>query len=155
MVLLIVMRTVDTLIRPQDVEDVLRVASGAQPIRPSSQTRVPCLEETPGPGGFGAGPDVTQLVGEEGGVLLGCQWQYRFAIVRDRFAPWHTGLDKVRFMTFTGPKHDTAPQTAWIGPYYFPGDHVGCGCRTVPIYAVRTWRAACHGAGRGLTHCCG
>ncbi|GAA0897766.1 hypothetical protein [Pseudonocardia zijingensis] len=132
---------VDTLLRPQDVEDVLRVAGGAQPIREpgreSSHTRAPRLEETPGPGGFGAGPDVTALVGEEGGVLLGWEWQYRFGIQRgDRFAPWHTGLDKVRFATFTDPKLDTAPETAWIGPYYFPGDHHGCRCRTVPIYAV-------------------
>jgi hypothetical protein len=127
---------VDTLIRPQDVEDVLRVAGGAQPIRPSSQTRAPRLEETPGPGGFGAGPDVAQLVGEEGGVLLGWEWQYRYAIVRDRFTPWHTQLDKVRFATFTDPKLDTEPATSWIGPYYFPGDHQGCRCRTVPIYAV-------------------
>jgi hypothetical protein len=131
---------VDTLIRPQDVEDVLRVAGGAQPIREprreSSQTRAPRLEETPGPGGFGGGPDVTRLVGEEGGVLLGWERQYRFGVVRDRFAPWHTQLDKTRFATFTDPKLDTQPQTAWIGPYYFPGDHDGCRCRAVPIYAV-------------------
>jgi hypothetical protein len=114
---------------------VLRVAGGAQQIRPSSQTRAPLREETPGPGGFGAGPEVTRIVGEEGGVLLGWEWQYRYAIVRDRFAPWHTDLDKTRFATFTDPKLDTEPRTAWLGPYYFPGDHDGCRCRTVPIYA--------------------
>jgi hypothetical protein len=64
---------VDTLIRPQDIEDVLRVAGGGRPIRPdSSHTRTPLREETPGPGGIGAGPEVTQLAGEERAALLGC-----------------------------------------------------------------------------------
>jgi hypothetical protein len=127
---------VDTLISPADVEDVLRVAGGGQPVRESSQTQAPMRADTPGPGGYGTGPDVSALLEEHGAVLLGWEWQYRFSIKRDRFAPWHTQLDKIRFATFTDPALDTEPQTEWIGPYYFPGDHAGCRCRVVPIMAV-------------------
>lgn len=128
---------VDTLIRPADVEDVLRVAGGGQSLRQSSQTRTPMRSETPGPGGYGSGPDVTGLLQEQGAVLLGWEWQYRNAIHRDhKFAPWHTQLNGLRFSTFTDPQLDTDPETAWLGPYYFPGDHAGCRCRVIPLLAV-------------------
>lgn len=130
---------VDTLITPREVEDALRVAGGGAPLdqRVSSHTRAPLRSETPGPGGFGTGPDVTALLQEQGGVLLGWEWQYRYEIPRSRpFAPWHTELDGVRFRTFADPKLDTTPETAWIGPFFYPGDHAGCRCRVVPIIAV-------------------
>ena len=27
-------------------------------------------------------------------------------------------------------------RTAWIGPYYRPGDHEGCLCTSIPTYAI-------------------
>jgi hypothetical protein len=128
---------VDTLIAPADVEDALRVAGGGRPVRESSHTHAPRLESTPGPGGYGTGPDVTAILAEHGALLLGWEWQYRFGIRRDHpFAPWHTELDGVRFATFTDPVLDTTPQTAWVGPYFFPQDHQGCRCRAAPVLAV-------------------
>jgi hypothetical protein len=93
---------------------------------------------TPGPGGYGTGPDVTGLLAEHGAVLLGWEWQYRGVEIprAHPFAPWHTRLDHVRFATWTDPKLDTEEATAWIGPYYYPGDHENCRCRVVPILAA-------------------
>lgn len=86
-------------------------------------------------GGFGSGPDVRRAIGDEGGVILGYEWDYRPEIVRDTFPP-HRALHGVRFGTFTDPKLDTGPGSDWIGPFLYPGDHAGCvACSAHPVVA--------------------
>lgn len=119
----------DRIIRPAEVNEVLNIAGGG------TVHRSPMRDTTPGPGGFGTGPDVTGLLAEHDAVLLGWEWQYRPEILRGtNFTP-HVRLDKVRFATWTDPKLDTDAATAWIGPYLYPGDHDFCSCRAVPILA--------------------
>jgi hypothetical protein len=120
----------NTIIRPAEVNQVLNVAGGG------TVHRSPMRNTTPGPGGYGTGPDVSALLDEHGAVLLGWEWQYRHEIPRgSNFHP-HERLDKVRFATFTDPKLDTDAGTAWIGPYFHPGDHDGDRCRVAPVLAT-------------------
>lgn len=129
------------IVQPREIENVLRAAGGGNPLptqpgRGETVRRAPMLDTTPGPGGFGTGPDVSALLAEQGGVLLGWEWQYRPQIRRRQpFAPYHTRLNGVRFATFTDPVLDTEAATAWIGPFYYPGDHTFCSCRVVPVLA--------------------
>ena len=118
----------DTIIRPREVADVLTVAGGGTP-----SANLP--QPAGSPGGFGTGPTTLGLLEDEGGVVLGWEWQYRPERLRRRpFLP-HQRLDGLRFSTFTDPKLDTDTQTAWIGPYFHPQDHDGCQCSTAPIVA--------------------
>jgi hypothetical protein len=104
------------LIRPGEVNRVLSTAGG-------------------GGGGLGTGTVVQGLMGEQGAVLLGWEWQYRPELLRNTFLP-HMLLDGTRFATFTDPKLDTDPATSWLGSYFRPGDHDGCRCKAVPVVAV-------------------
>lgn len=107
---------VGTLIRPGEVRRALDAAGG-------------------GGGGFGTGPAVQRVFGEEGGVVLGYEWLYHPEITRPHPFLWHQRLDGLRFATYTDPKLDTEPKTAWLGLYYRPGDHDGCLCTSIPIIA--------------------
>jgi hypothetical protein len=68
-------------------------------------------------------------------VVLGYEWRYRPEIERDTFEP-HRALDGLRFATFTDPKLDTDASTAWLGPFFAPGDHAGCRCQAVAVVAA-------------------
>lgn len=104
------------LIRPGEVNGVLSTAGG-------------------GGGGLGTGAVVQGLMGEQGAVLLGWEWQYRPELIRNTFLP-HMLLDGTRFATFTDPKLDTDATTSWLGSYFRPQDHDGCRCRAIPVLAI-------------------
>lgn len=110
------------LIRPGEVRRAVAVAGGSDPDDPA--------------GGIGTGATVRELLGEQGAVHLGWEWQYRPEIPRARPFPPHQALNGRRFGTFTDPKLDTDASTAWLGAYFRPQDHDGCSCRAVPILAV-------------------
>lgn len=128
--------TAGVLVRAREIGDVLTVAGGGSATvdtddDPATPTAVG------GPSGFASGPLVHEVLGEEGAVLLGHEWQYRPEIPRAHTFEPHRRLDGVRFATYTDPKLDTDLVSKWIGPYLYPGDHAGCvGCRAVPIWAV-------------------
>lgn len=105
--------TTGALVRAGEVRRVLDTAGG-------------------GGGGVGTGDTTRRAIGDEGGVILGYEWHYRPEILRNTFPP-HLALNGLRFATFTDPKLDTGPTTAWLGPYFSPGDHMGCRCTAVPI----------------------
>jgi hypothetical protein len=114
---------VSTLVRPAEVRRALDVAGGGAPAGPGRG------------GGVGGGSIVRGVIGDEGGVVLGYEWRYRPEIERDTFEP-HRALDGLRFATFTDPKLDTDASTAWLGPFFAPGDHAGCRCQAVAVVAA-------------------
>lgn len=124
---------VEGAIRPRDIADVLTVAGGGTPVLEEfDDPGVP--DPQTGPTGYATGPAVVEVMGEEGAVLLGWEWQYRPEIARQQF-PWHRELDGLRFATFTDPKLDTVSETSWLGLYYRPQDHSGCRCSAAPLWA--------------------
>lgn len=84
--------------------------------------------------GVATGPVVDEALAVEGAVLLGYEWDYRDFIGRKQFLP-HKLLEGYRFATWTDPILDTGPKTAWLGPRFRPGDHRGCRCSAIRVYA--------------------
>ena len=111
------------LITPSEIRAVLTVAGGGRP-------------EWSTYGAFAAGPTVMGVVGEQGGVTLGWEWQYRHQVPRGAHFPPHMALDGTRFSTWTDPKLDTSAHTDWLGEFFHPQDHPGCRCTASPVVAV-------------------
>jgi hypothetical protein len=115
----------DTLLSPAAVARALVIAGGGTPGQP-------------GDFGFGTGPVTRQAMTQQGGVVLGWEWQYNPAQPRrSHFLP-HQVLDGARFGTWTDPKLDTTPGSEWIGSYFHPQDHDGCLCSSTPVLAFPT-----------------
>lgn len=111
----------DTLIDPAEVHRALTIAGGGNP-------------EQPGDGGIGTGPAVREALTSEGAVLLGHEWSYRPERPRNTFPP-HAALDGARFTTWTDPQLETDESSRWLGQFMRPGDHRGCACASVPLWA--------------------
>lgn len=114
-----------TLLAPAEVARVLAVAGGGQPNNPTDV-------------GFGTGRVVQQTMTQQGGVVLGWEWQYYPERPRGSHFPPHQLLDGARFGTWTDPKLDTGPGSRWIGSYFHPQDHDGCRCGSTPVLAFPT-----------------
>jgi hypothetical protein len=139
----------------QDIADVLAVAGGDRPSliaaadedalafarddkgqrrkhrRPEKKRRA---RDTPGTG-VATGPVMQSALAAEGAVLMGWEWDYRDFVPRKMFEPHHR-LDGTRVSTWSDPKLDTDPRNSWLGPSFAPGDHKGCLCGSIPIYAA-------------------
>lgn len=113
------------LLAPAEVAQVLTVAGGGQPGNPTDL-------------GFGTGRVAQQTMTQQGGVVLGWEWQYYPEHPRGSHFPPHQLLDGIRFGTWTDPKLDTGPGSQWIGSYFHPQDHDGCRCGSTPILAFPT-----------------
>lgn len=85
--------------------------------------------------GLADGTTVTGELAAHGVLPLGREWQYNPTLVRHTFEP-HLDLDGLRFTSWSDESLRTDIHTAWIGPYYRPGDHEGCLCTSVPTYAI-------------------
>jgi hypothetical protein len=147
--------TSDALIDPLDIVDALAAAGGAigavtaagsgyggrgrtgrarrkrRDPRPALNTVLPA---TPA-GGLATGPVVHDIITDNGGVLLGWQWDYRPELARTVFDP-HKQLDGARFLSWRDPILATSPATAWIGTHFHPRDHAGCLCTGTPLFAA-------------------
>lgn len=84
------------------------------------------------PGGIGAGSTVMNTLSDHGAAVLGFEWVYGVAD-RTTFEP-HLSLDGERFLSWSDDRLATPPQYAWIGPYFFTGDHNGCQCSYMPMW---------------------
>jgi hypothetical protein len=138
----------------QDIADVLAVAGGDRPSliaaadevavfarddkgqrrrhrRPDKKRRA---RDTPGTG-VATGPVMQSALAAEGAVLMGWEWDYRPELTRKTFEP-HRMLHGTRVSTWSDPKLDTDPRNSWLGPSFAPGDHKGCLCGAIPIYAA-------------------
>jgi hypothetical protein len=114
-----------TLLAPAEVARALVIAGGGQPSNPTDV-------------GFGTGRVAQQTMTQNGGVVLGWEWQYYPERPRGSHFPPHQLLDGSRFGTWTDPKLDTGPGSQWVGSYFHPQDHDGCRCGATPIIALPT-----------------
>lgn len=95
------------------------------------------------PAGGLVGQAVADTVRDAGGAHLGYEWLYGITPQPREFHP-HEQLDGARF---TGWADDTLstlhfPGYEWVGPYLHPGDHDGCMCDYVPVWAIPAHRAS-------------
>lgn len=100
------------------VDDDGRAATGDRPV-----------------GGIGLGQEVTDALVDEGAAELGFEWVYGVTPRGAHFPP-HVELDGERFGSWADAKLKPTAQYAWVGSVYRPGDHVGCGCDTLPVWAI-------------------
>lgn len=114
-----------TLLAPTEVARALVIAGGGQPSNPTDV-------------GFGTGRVVQQTMTQQGGVVLGWEWQYHPEMPRGSHFPPHQLLDGARFGTWTDPKLDTGPGSQWVGSSFHPQDHAGCRCGATVILALPT-----------------
>lgn len=83
-------------------------------------------------GQIGTGQTITNLVTSAGGQRQGYQWVHGPAL--QEFEP-HADLDGVQFVSFTDDQ--LANHGDWpAGEYFHPGDHIGCTCDFMPLWAA-------------------
>jgi hypothetical protein len=93
-------------------------------------------------GGIGLGQEVDDVLAEEGAQRLGFEWVY--GVTPRNIFPPHFDLDGERFSGWTDPKLVPSAQYGWVGSVYRPGDHRGCACDTIPVYAIREYAEVMH-----------
>lgn len=98
-----------------------------------SQVRTPGGAATPA-GGPGTGFEAMDVMRSGGAAVRSWEWVYP-PNPRQHFLP-HRGLDGLEFSSWTDSSLDAAENASWIGPFYRPGDHRGCLCYTVPLWAT-------------------
>jgi hypothetical protein len=84
--------------------------------------------------GLGNGSSVRGTLQDRGALHVGLEWRYGY-MPRNTFLP-HENLDGQRFLGWTDDVLATQPDDAWIGPFYHPGDHAGCLCSWLTVYAL-------------------
>ena len=114
----------DTLIPANLVRDTLTVAGGNLPADVPEEAR-----------GLALGDNTLRTLREGGLVTAGYVWEYGDpASRRSNFEP-HQNLDGVEFIEWTDPS--LGAFGSWVGvSHFFPGDHKGCRCQTIPIVEV-------------------
>lgn len=85
--------------------------------------------------GLGLGQDVTEVLADEGAQQLGYEWVYGVT-PRNHFLP-HLDLDGRRFVDWQDAALVPPAKFSWVGEFMRPGDHRGCACDVVPVYAIR------------------
>jgi len=117
-------------VQPGVVREVLARAGGSSPV--VSPSGAVTDVKTGGPVRLVAtGDDVADLWGAHGRPWTGYRWHHGDP---DRDFPDHLALDGVEFDTWESPELSTiGSESEWIGPYWFPGDHVGCQCLAEPL----------------------
>lgn len=81
--------------------------------------------------GYALGERTRAALVDAGYVTTSETWRYGFA-PRQAF-PGHRALDGAQFTDPESPKLRVPSEYAWVGvSYFFPGDHKGCLCQTVP-----------------------
>lgn len=93
-------------------------------------------------GGIGLGQEVDDVLAEEGAQRLGFEWVY--GVTPRNIFPPHFDLDGERFSGWTDEKLVPSAQYGWVGSVYRPGDHRGCACDTIPVYAIREYAEVMH-----------
>ncbi len=86
------------------------------------------------PDGLATGQEIADVLTDNGATQLGFQWIYGVAD-RNTFHP-HYALDGERFNGWTDPRLSTPAQYAWVGDYFHPGDHGGCQCGAITMWAT-------------------
>lgn len=97
------------------------------------QVRTPGGPATPA-GGPGTGFEVMDVMAAGGASVRSWEWVYP-PNPRQHFHP-HRELDGLEFFSWTDTALDAGENASWIGPWYRPGDHRGCLCHTVALWAT-------------------
>lgn len=89
------------------------------------------------PAGGLLGQTVADTITSNGGQHLGYEWVYGITPQTREFHP-HEELDGARFAGWADERLSTlhAPGYEWVGPFFHPGDHDGCMCDYVPVWAI-------------------
>lgn len=88
------------------------------------------------PSGVATGAAVADILADNGAHQLGVEWVYGVTD-RNTFEP-HWELDGDRFESWTDPRLVPSSAFAWVGDHYHPGDHDGCMCSSLPVWATPT-----------------
>jgi hypothetical protein len=121
----------DTLVRPGDIRAALAEVGGlpAGGVVNGTTTR---------PGepltGLAAGRDIGELIDHKAN-RLGFVWRYGITPRGRQFEP-HRRLNGRKFTGWDDPNLTPPEGFSWLGPRMTPGDHEGCLCDYVPVWAV-------------------
>lgn len=85
-------------------------------------------------GGLATGATVSDILREQGSEYIGFEWAYGITSERN-FLP-HVRLDGQRFTGWRVAELATPANDNWLGEYYTPGDHRGCMCDYIPLWAI-------------------
>lgn len=85
--------------------------------------------------GMGGADAIRDEMGTRGGIFVGEQWRYGTTPPGRRFPPHHH-LDRKLFSSMDDGRLTPPPEHVWLGARMRPGDHKGCDCYTVPVWAT-------------------
>jgi hypothetical protein len=85
--------------------------------------------------GLATGTIANNVLAETGHHNIGFQWRYGPTPPENTFPP-HFKLAGKKFTGFDDPGLIPPVDDAWVGPVFHPGDHEGCLCDYMPIYAI-------------------
>lgn len=118
----------DTVVPMGTIRAALGVAGGNELAPAPTGAAIPIGQPI---GQIGTGTTVQDLITATGGAIEGYEWQWN--AVQDPFEP-HQDLDGTVFGSFTDDSLGNSGDYP-DNEYYFPGDHPGCMCDFMPIYA--------------------
>jgi hypothetical protein len=121
----------DTLVPPGDIRAALAEIGGLPPGGVDEQGRTVRPGEVLG--GVALGRDITTMVDEKAD-RLGFIWRYGITPRERQFEP-HRRLNGHRFPSWDDAALIPDREFAWVGPHFAPGDHRGCLCDYVPVWA--------------------
>lgn len=130
----------DALVSPSVVRAALAHAGGLHTaIAGLTRDGLPGARNV-GVGGIGTGELLGDFMRQQGAEVAGYEWAY--GISSRHFEP-HRALDGTKFDTWGTPPLATAGTGGeWVGDHFAPGDHKGCHCDYMPIWADGERQAA-------------
>ena len=113
----------DTVIPADLIRDTLTTAGGGVPSTLPNQPR-----------GLALGEMTQNVLQSNGFTTVGYEWDYGDPSSRERNYEPHLALDGVQFGDWEDATLATTDEAAWTDVSgFFPGDHKGCQCQTIPI----------------------
>jgi hypothetical protein len=122
----------DTLVHPSDIRAALSEIGGLPPGGVDERGAAAVPGEVLG--GLALGRDITSLVDEKA-ARVGFSWKYGITPRERQFEP-HRKLGGHRFTGWDDAALIPPAEHAWLGPRMAPGDHEGCLCDYVPVWAI-------------------
>jgi hypothetical protein len=120
---------VDSIVMPGDIRSALAKIGG----EPASGVTEGGRSDAP-LGGIATGGDLTAAI-DKVNDRIGWLWKYGITDRGRHFEP-HLALDGVKFTSWTEATLKTDGRDVWVGPYFHPGDHDGCLCDFIPVWAI-------------------
>jgi len=131
----------DSIVLPGEIRTVLTEIGGLPPGGVREDGSPVRSDETLG--GLATGRDVMALARQHADHL-GFVWKYGVTPRGRQFEP-HRKLNGERLSGWNDAALAPAGEMAWVGPHYAPGDHAGCACDYVPVWALPEARELAEG----------